>query len=62
VADLRQFRDEWLLKRSWGVSFTNWYYTHGPKAAIIIEKSNILKVITFFFIVKPLQKITKLIK
>ncbi len=31
VVDLRMFRDNWLLKRNWGVQFTNWYYTHGPK-------------------------------
>jgi hypothetical protein len=59
VIDLRQFRDEWLLKRSWGVSFTNWYYTHGPKAANIINQSTILKKITFYAIIKPLQVITK---
>jgi tetratricopeptide (TPR) repeat protein len=62
VIELRQFRDEWLLKKNWGISFTNWYYIHGPKAASIIEKSNILKAITFFFIIKPLQKITQLVK
>jgi tetratricopeptide (TPR) repeat protein len=62
VIELRQFRDEWLLKRAWGVNFTKWYYTHGPKAAMVIEKSNILKAITFFFIIKPLQKISKLVK
>jgi len=59
VMDLRQFRDNWLLKRDWGVKFTNWYYTHGPKAANVIEKSIALKKITFFLIVKPLQFITK---
>jgi hypothetical protein len=59
VVELRIFRDEWLLKRKWGVSFTNWYYTHGPKAASIIEKSTILKKITYYSIVKPLQIITK---
>jgi hypothetical protein len=58
VMDLRIFRDNWLLKRKWGVRFTNWYYTHGPKAAKIIEKSIILKKITFLLIVKPLQIIT----
>jgi hypothetical protein len=59
VMDLRQFRDNWLLKRNWGVKFTSWYYTHGPKAANVIEKSFALKKITFFLIVKPLQFITK---
>jgi hypothetical protein len=59
VMDLRMFRDNWLLKREWGVKFTNWYYTHGPKAANIIDKSTLLKKITFVTIVKPLQVITK---
>lgn len=59
VMDLRMFRDNWLLKREWGVKFTNWYYTHGPKAANVIDKSTLLKKITFLTIVKPLQVITK---
>jgi hypothetical protein len=62
VMDLRIFRDNWLLKRNWGVSFTNWYYKHGPKAATIIEKSTVLKKITFYTILKPLQLLTKKLK
>lgn len=62
VMDLRLFRDNWLLKRHWGVKFTNWYYTHGPKAANIIEKSTLLRKVTFFTIVKPLQILTKRFK
>jgi hypothetical protein len=59
VIDLRIFRDQWLLKRRWGISFTKWYYKHGPKAAKVIEKSIILKKLTYVLIVKPLQIITK---
>lgn len=62
VMDLRLFRDNWLLRRDWGVQFTNWYYTHGPKAANIIEKSTLLRKLTFFAIVKPLQILTKRFK
>jgi tetratricopeptide (TPR) repeat protein len=62
VVDLRTFRDEWLLKRNWGVQFTNWYYTHGPKAASVIEKSLTLRKLTFNLIVKPLQIITKKVR
>jgi DNA-directed RNA polymerase subunit RPC12/RpoP len=62
VRDLRMFRDNWLLKRNWGVKFTNWYYTHGPKAASLIEKSYFLRKVVFLLIVKPLQLITKRIK
>jgi len=59
VCDLRLFRDNWLLKRNWGINFTNWYYTYGPKAARVIEKSLVLKKLTYVFIVKPLQLVTK---
>lgn len=59
VVDLREFRDNWLLERKWGVTFTNWYYTHGRKAAILIEKSTILKKISYFLIVLPLHLIIK---
>jgi hypothetical protein len=62
VVDLRLFRDNWLLKRTWGVNFTHWYYTHGPKAAKFIEKSTFMKKITFYTIVKPLQFLTKNLK
>lgn len=62
VLDLRLFRDNWLLKRDWGMKFTKWYYTHGPKAANIIKKSTILRKLTFFTIVKPLQILTKRFK
>lgn len=62
VLDLRLFRDNWLLKRNWGINFTNWYYTNGPKAAVQIEKSIILRKITLFLIVKPLHLFTKLFK
>jgi hypothetical protein len=59
VMDLRLFRDNWLLKRQWGIDFTNWYYTHGPKAASMIENSTLLRKLTYIFIIKPLQIITK---
>ena len=55
VVDLRLFRDNWLLKRKWGMSFTSWYYTYGPKAANIIEKSIILRQTTFLLLIKPLH-------
>lgn len=59
VMDLRMFRDNWLLKKDWGIKFTKWYYTHGPKAANAIEKSPFLKKMTFIVVVKPLQILTK---
>ncbi len=59
VMDLRLFRDNWLLNKSWGIKFTSWYYTHGPKAARVIEKSNILKKLCYWIIIKPIHIITK---
>jgi hypothetical protein len=59
VVELRNFRDNWLLKREWGIRFTKWYYTYGSKAARIIEKSNLLKRATYLIVVKPLHLITK---
>jgi hypothetical protein len=62
VVDLRIFRDEWLLKREWGVEFTKWYYSHGPKAANIIEKSYVLKRLSYFMIVKPIHIVSSFLK
>lgn len=59
VVELRQFRDNWLLKINWGKKFTHWYYQHGPKAAKVIEKSKLLRLASFYFIVKPLQLLTR---
>ena len=30
VLELRKFRDEYLLHRSWGRQFVSWYYQHSP--------------------------------
>lgn len=62
VMELRLFRDNWLLKKEWGVKFTSWYYTHGPKAAILIEKSSFLKKIILVFLIKPLNFFIKKLK
>lgn len=59
VVDLRLFRDNWLRERKWGKNFITWYYEKGPKAAKVIEKSTLLRKITFFTIVKPLHLLTR---
>jgi hypothetical protein len=61
VLDLRYFRDNWLLNRTWGNEFVDWYYRRSPKVASVIEKSIVLKKLTYFFIVKPLHLITNLL-
>ena len=62
VYELRQFRDNWLLKKSWGRNFTKWYYKKSPSVAEYIRNSSTLKTLTFTFIVFPLYCISKLIK
>lgn len=62
VYELRQFRDNWLLNKSWGQKFTEWYYRKSPKAAEYIQDSTALKTLTFTLIVFPLYCISKLIK
>jgi hypothetical protein len=60
VMDLRYFRDNSLLTKDWGKCFVNWYYKNGPFAARLIEKSSILKKITYYFIILPLHGIIKI--
>ncbi|WP_297517065.1 CFI-box-CTERM domain-containing protein [Flavobacterium sp.] len=55
VFDLRQFRDNWLEKRSWGVKFISKYYLYSPKLANIIADNLTLKKFTMFFLIKPLH-------
>lgn len=61
VLDLRYFRDNWLINKTWGSEFVQWYYRLSPKVASVIEKSIVLKKITYFFIIKPLHLITNLL-
>jgi hypothetical protein len=59
VIDLRNFRDEWILKKSWGENFVKWYYNYGAIVAKKIEKRAFLKKTSYVFIVKPLHFISK---
>jgi len=61
VLDLRYFRDNWLIERSWGESFITNYYSYSPKYASIIDKNKFLKLLSYIFIVKPLHLISKLL-
>lgn len=62
VLELRHFRDNWILEKSWGEAFVKWYYHYGAKAAKFIEKSFVLKKISYLLIVKPLFIISRLIQ
>lgn len=62
VMELRYFRDNWILQKSWGEGFVKWYYHYGAIAAKVIEKSFVLKRISYLLIVKPLYIFSKIIK
>lgn len=62
VMELRYFRDNWILEKFWGESFVNWYYHYGAIAAKFIEKSFMLKKISYLLIVKPLYILSKILK
>jgi hypothetical protein len=61
VMELRNFRDNWILRKKWGKGFVNWYYHYGSIASKYIEKRFILKRICYLLIVKPLYILSKLI-
>nr|WP_315142039.1 CFI-box-CTERM domain-containing protein [uncultured Flavobacterium sp.] len=62
VMELRYFRDDWILQKSWGEVLVKWYYHYGAIAAKIIEKSFVLKKISYLFIVKPLVYLSRIVK
>lgn len=62
VMELRSFRDNWILAKSWGDNFVKWYYHYGSKVAKVIEKSFLLKKISYIFIVKPLVYLSRFLK
>lgn len=59
VKDLRLFRDIWLLKRSWGRVFVEFYYKYSPGIADLIQNSNLLKKITLYTVIRPLHIFTR---
>jgi len=63
VLQLRFFRDAYLLQRNWGRIFTQLYYQWGPYPANVIKNSDVLKILSYYTIVKPLSFIaSKLIE
>jgi len=62
VMELRNFRDEWILTKNWGNSFVLWYYHYGEKAAKVIDKSFVLKKLSYLLIVKPLVYLSRIVK
>tara|TARA_R110000868_G_scaffold138428_1_gene352537 strand:+ start:3203 stop:4585 length:1383 start_codon:yes stop_codon:yes gene_type:complete len=62
VMELRSFRDNWILAKSWGDDFVKWYYHYGSKVAKVIEKSFLFKKISYILIVKPLVYLSRILK
>jgi len=63
VTLLRRFRDDWILKQSWGEGFVRHYYAVGPKVAGVIAPRPILRSISYRFLVLPASWIaTRLLK
>jgi hypothetical protein len=61
VIELRRFRDNWILQKTWGKDFIEWYYHYGAKAAKFIEKSFILRKVCYLLIIKPLVSLSRVI-
>ena len=62
VIELQYFRDHYLINKSWGIKFIEWYYKNGPIFAKYISKNLVLKKISLWILIKPLTVITRLIK
>ena len=61
VMDLRNFRDNWIMKKKWGSSFVRFYYKYGRYPANFISRKNWRKKISYHLIVKPLHMIVQMI-
>lgn len=53
VTLLRKFRDEWILKQTWGDKFVSGYYEVGPMLADIIAPRPALRRLSYRFLVQP---------
>jgi hypothetical protein len=61
VIQLRSFRDNWILKKSWGEAFVRNYYFYGHILSKSISSSIILRKLSYYFIIKPLYLISKIL-
>ncbi len=61
VIQLSNFRDQYLIKYKLGNKFIKYYNILSPYPAKIISKNNLLKKVSYYFIVKPLFFIVKMI-
>ncbi len=58
VIRLRRFRDNILGAHKWGISFIEFYYKNSPAYAKIIEQNQVLRLLSYIFIVMPLYLFT----
>lgn len=49
VLQYRQFRDNYLIRNSYGNQFISWYYTHGPRWAEVLDEMPRAKAILRVF-------------
>jgi len=61
VLQLSEFRDQWLLQRKWGQQFVKYYYEYGPYPAQAIAKSQWLRKVCYYAIVRPLAFIANVL-
>ena len=62
VIQLQDFRDSYLINKTWGKTFVKWYYKNGPFLASLISKSYLLKKLSYWLLIRPLFHISKLVK
>jgi HEAT repeat protein len=59
VLVLRQLRDEYLQKRKWGRGLIHIYYKCSPFLALLIQRHDFLKQITYFTVIAPMVAASK---
>jgi hypothetical protein len=59
VDEFRAYRDSRLLTNKAGKAFVKIYYKVGPYAAFLINKSNMLRKLSFSLFVNPIYKLIK---
>jgi DNA-directed RNA polymerase subunit RPC12/RpoP len=59
VCNMRQFRNEILIRKRLGRVFINWYYKYGPLMAERIKESFFLKKLCYILILIPIHLIVK---
>jgi hypothetical protein len=62
VNAIRGFRDDTLANYSLGQRFIKWYYKNGPTLARFVEKSWVLKKLSYYFMVLPVSEVVKIFR